>query len=29
MKRQMSFSEIEFASKKRVTHKKAFLAVME
>jgi IS5 family transposase len=29
MKRQMSFSESEFASKKRVTRKEAFLAVME
>jgi len=29
MKRQMSFSEREFASKKRVTRKEAFLAVME
>jgi transposase, IS5 family len=29
MNRQMSFSESEFASKKRVTRKEAFLAVME
>lgn len=29
MNRQMSFSESEFSSKKRVTPKEAFLAVME